>query len=332
MKVICIKVSEKNTDISRKYQNEYAIISLDVTKQVEKLIENSLDEIFVTPPTIILHNYYLKRPSTPWIENPLAFFINGLYDDGFDNAKMEKQYRELDDEYGVFEDYDFKKYINNRFKREYVRSFRLIKENINSIRGSEKKQKYITELCEHVTKLFYKSCSQKILKERPDPFFLRPYKSLVRNLIKEFPKFAFKIDFNFEQEHEDLIIESASFLKNLHKAKFLNKYYEEIDLFQTGIKRAELSSFISGDLYSIPAIYFQWPIESVYYLIMKLIDNGASFSPTELDKSNKIYFAKEQETTPFKRGNYYTFKSKFEAGEKHPELEQYFKLIDDLFR
>lgn len=321
------KVFEKLSEISNADSGyKYALIGLDIAKEINILIENVLNKTFLTPTQIISHYYHFKNPSTAWKENPLAFFINGLYGGGFDETNLKREYHELEMEYDELE--SFEKYIGKLFRREYKISFRLIEENIKAPGPKEKKQEYILELCEHLTILFNKSVSHSISKITSE--HLRPYKSLLRNLKNKFKKYSFAVNFNYEKDRDDLLIETSAFLNSLMKIQIKDIEGKNLNLFQKEFKKNHISSFIAGDLDAIPIIHFKWSPGAVYYLLMKLMKHGAAFIPAQLHKSEKLYLSNGF----FKRNNYDRFKNKLKTEEKQSsnQHETIFPLIDDLFK
>ncbi len=299
---------------------EYILASEVTAKEIKKQLNDLSEKIFLSPPQIVLHKYYLSKPSIAWHEHPLAFFINILYANGLDII-----IETWKNDSGRYGDVDSKeKYIDSALRREYAISFRIIENKIRLKHIKEKKQDYITELCLHLEILFRKSLTHPVSEMYPD--HLRPYMSLVRNLKNKFKKFTFKVGFNFDSEKDELYIEGSEFLDKLFSATIKDVGWNERKFLKNPVSKTYFRSFLVGDLDSISEIHFNWPPETVYYLLIKLLEHNASFSTPDLEKKGKVFL---NNGVKFIDGNYRKFKTLFIQGRKQNVRGS--DIIDGLF-
>jgi hypothetical protein len=210
------------------------------------------------------------------------------------------------------------------FRREYLVSFRLVESKIKSI-FSTKRQAYIDEICKQINILFNKSFRHVVKDHYKD--FTWPYQSLIRNLKYEFESLFFNVDFSYSEEKDLMLIETREFLRKLLSLQIDNRYGEPVSLCNKEIKVKDIGYFIAGDMAAIPEIYFAWQVQSLYYLLIKLLDNKASFFAAGLEASGKIHLSNGK---LFSQKGFNKYRSKLKNGKIQRKKE--YELIDMLFR
>lgn len=278
------------------------------------------DEISLASPMEIKFRYYGSHRNISWEESPLSFFINFLYHDG-----VFKILEELNSDIERYDSFDtLDTYYYRVFRREYLISFRLINEKLKSILPA-KRQDYIDSICRQTSILFNKSLRHSVKEHYKD--FARPYQSLIRNLKNKYKGYIFHVEFPYDKEDELLPIEKPEFLKRLLALQVNDRYGEPVTLCNKEIKVRDIGYFIAGDMRAIPQMNFNWPVEAVYYLLIKLMTNKAPLFPAGIEASGKIHLSNGK---MFNQKSFNKFRSELKKGKigTRPEHE----LIDTLFR
>lgn len=304
---------------------DYLDVSNSFIKGVYNVIKDNIEEVEITPSDSIEWFYYNRHPDKSWQKNPLGFFINFLYGKGYQQLQILRE-----DDSNIYGDVnELSIYIHNVYKREFSISLRLLKEQIK-IALPKNRQENINIICDHISTLFNKSFSHPIMKIYQYP--VRPFTSFIKNLQADFSTFNFPVEFNYEEEFDEPFIYEPKFIKKLLSLTLINKSGEKVNLFSLPTSVLQFGYFERGDFDPIKKLDFAWDTFQVYYLIINLIDSGATISfPREEDTqpnpiNNKIFIKGK----PFSRDNFYTYKSKLKNKKVNPPKD--FHKIDSFFR
>jgi len=282
-----------------KSQPDYAYVqaSLETINKMNEFIEGTICEVRATPPQIISHNYYVKNPDESWIENPLAFFLNLIFNTGLDLIKSQKEQ-------------DFQRfgksnpiaiYIQRRLTGETHQSLSYISEKLATFKLKDRKR-YLETLCEGINILYEKSEHHEISGLCSE--YQWPYKKIMTDLKIKNPDLLIDVSFDYMVEYEIPFYEKDEYINSLFSLELKDIEWNSFKLFIPANKDT-LKLFVRGEIEDLPVLELGWTIEQFYYFLAKAIENGLPIIPGKLE--NKIQYTYRSQTLFFKVNNFKQF-------------------------
>lgn len=324
------KVQKEVNDIKktpvRLSTNEYVSVSNTVLQKLAQHIDDLLNKALFTPPDIIEGIYYYNHPSYSWKEDPLAYFRTLMF--GNSLCCIKEQWEFEAEQYGDDVD-EVPDYLMKIMEREANITFRLFSEKLKSTISEASKNELITRWCQQLAILYERSLQHEI-KNICEEGHLIPYRWLIRNLKMKFPVYKCDFPYHYEKEEKQLPIDEIDFIKKLLKLEVEIKD-EILSLCNEETKPTYFGYFIKGDLAAIPiSINFNFPKQTVYYLIILLLENGSSFSGSHRLIRKKVLI----QGGPFNYDSFRSYKSQLMDGKTKKLKEdkpRYAEIIDNLF-
>ena len=321
---LCIEV---NGELILIKSNPFVLAAGNFYKKMRKLVYDSIDKTRLTPESVIEHSYYLSNCHLSWSQNPFAFFIDLLYGDGFETIKSDwEEYVYMISKAMPEETIESaEEYISDVLKSQAYLSATIMISEIE--KQSFKKQMAISKACQQIDEIYSICIINGWL-----PKYCKSFALTVSEIQKKYKpnKFKYPIKNFTPNEVYFMPFMEDDFIECLMNLSVIDRQLGNVLLIDKNTEPDELKSFFLGNYQLIKRINFDWPKESVFYLIIELLKLPIKplIKFPEKKYENKIFIQNES----FNRDSFYTYRSELKKSKenKPPHYEIIDKLISKI--